>query len=41
MNNLLSCVALICGSVLMVTGHAVAGFICWGIAWMTYEPYKG
>lgn len=36
MKNLVSCVVLVWG-----TGLMVAGFIWWGIAWMTYEPYEG
>lgn len=36
-DNTFSALALVCGVLLMVTGHAGAGIVLFGIAWMTYK----
>lgn len=36
-DNTFSCVALLGGIVLIMTGHSGAGIILWGVSWMTYK----
>lgn len=36
-DNTFACVALLGGIMLIMTGHASAGIILWGVSWMTYK----
>ena len=36
-DNTFSALSLVCGVLLMMTGHAGAGLVLFGIAWITYK----